>query len=101
MLGSPTAIVARSSSGGGTKVLLGRGSGHVHDELAAPGADDDDFRFLESVVPLAVDLPWPQEDAVSLASVELRLPSGSALEMDLTGDHIDHRLVATVVMPAR
>src|SRR5438105_4060511 len=88
-LGSPTAMIARSSSGGGIEVPLGRGSRDVHHELAAAGSDDDDFRFLEPVVPLAVDLSWRQEDAVPLASVELSLPSGSALPMDLARAHVD------------
>src|SRR5207248_3063646 len=100
-LGSPTATIARSSSGGGTEVPLGRGSRDVHHELAAARSDDDDFGFLEPVVPLAVDLSWRQEDAVPLASVELRLPSRSALEMDLARDHVDDGLVPAVVVPAR
>src|SRR5713101_7750244 len=95
------ATTASSRSGGGTRAPLGRRSRHVDHELAAARADHDDLRLLDPVVPLAVDLAGGQVDAIPLTRVKLRLAAGSAFDVHLTGDDVDHRFVRAVVMPAR
>src|SRR2546423_13201265 len=86
---------------GGTAQALGRGPRHVHNELAAARAHDDDLGFLESVISLAVDLTGRQVDAVPGTRVEFRSAARPAFDTDLPRDHVDHRLMRAVVTPAR
>src|SRR5437773_7154046 len=48
-----------------------------------------------------MDLARRHVDAVARTRVEGRLSARSALEMHLTNDHVDHRFMRPVVMPAR
>src|SRR5436309_5448 len=73
----------------------------VHDELAAAGAHNDDLGLVGAVVSLAMDLARRQVDAVPWTRMEFRGAARSAFQMHLTGDHVDHRLMPAVVMPAR